>query len=125
MTECDQEKPIACSLGAGDYRERLAWIAELNARNLRRQRRSGLRLELAYGTAVAEDLRELIRREEACCGFLTFRLQQKHDSLLLVITAPETARSMLDSVFEPFLQTQKEGPPAGNAMSPGVLKLNA
>lgn len=103
MSESDQEKPIACSLGTGDYRERLAFIAELNSRNLLSQRRDGLRLELAYHPAAAEDLRELIPREEACCGFLTFRLQEEHDSLLLVIAAPEAARSILDSVFAPFV----------------------
>lgn len=34
-------EPIACTLGAGAYRERLAWIAELNRSALQSVRREG------------------------------------------------------------------------------------
>lgn len=95
-------EPIACSLGSGDYRERLAWIADLNAWALREQRREGLTLELVYGPEARGGIHELVRREKACCGFLSFEVQEEPAAIRLAIAAPAEAGSMLDSLFEPF-----------------------
>jgi hypothetical protein len=94
--------PIACTLGQGDYRQRLAWIADLNRDALRAQQRDGLRLELTYAPAARDRVREMVARERDCCAFLTFDLQQEADAVRLVIEAPEDARDVLDAVFEPF-----------------------
>jgi hypothetical protein len=40
--------PIACTLGAGDFKDRVEWIRELSAKSLRGHHRDGLMLELAY-----------------------------------------------------------------------------
>jgi hypothetical protein len=94
--------PIACTLGPGDFRQRLAWIADLNRDALRDQRRDGLRLELTYAPAALDRVREMVARERDCCAFLTFDLQQEADAIRLVIEAPEDACDALDAVFEPF-----------------------
>jgi hypothetical protein len=94
--------PVACTLGAGDFRQRLAWIADLNRDALRAQRRDGLRLELTYAPAALDRVREMVARERDCCAFLTFDLQQEADAVRLVIEAPENVRGALDAVFEPF-----------------------
>ena len=94
--------PIACTLGPADYRQRLAWIADLNRDALRAQRREGLRLELTYAPAALDRVREMVAREQDCCAFLTFDLQQEADTVRLVIEAPEDVPDALDAVFEPF-----------------------
>jgi hypothetical protein len=94
--------PIACTLGPGDFRQRLAWIAALNCDALRARHQDGLRLELTYASAALDRVREMVARERDCCAFLTFELQQEADTVRLVIVAPEDARDALDAVFEPF-----------------------
>jgi len=94
--------PIACTLGPGDFRQRLAWIADLNRDALHAEHRDGLRLELTYAPAALDRVREMVAPEQDCCAFLTFELQQEADTVRLVIVAPEDARDALDAVFEPF-----------------------
>jgi hypothetical protein len=94
--------PIACTLGPADFRQRLAWIADLNRDALRAQHRDGLRLELTYAPTALDRVREMIAREQDCCAFLTFDLQQEADAIRLVIEAPEDARDALDAMLEPF-----------------------
>ena len=67
---------IACTLGPGDFQTRMRWIADLNGRHLKAQRRDGLTLHLSYQPAALEDVRELVRRETECCAFLTFALAE-------------------------------------------------
>jgi hypothetical protein len=94
--------PIACTLDVGDFKERLAWIADLNRRALVGSRRNGLRLELTYAPHALEDVRELVRHEQQCCAFLDFDLRADSDAIRLVVTAPEAAREAAELVFEPF-----------------------
>ena len=79
---------MACTLAAGDFKERVRWIAGLNRANLRDQRRDGLRLELAYAPEALDQVREMVRREQGCCGYLTFDLRQDVDAVRLTIEAP-------------------------------------
>jgi hypothetical protein len=101
--------PIACTLGYGDFQERVAWIADLNRDALCSQRRDGLRLELTYAAAALGRVREMVAIEQECCAFLTFDVRVERDAVHLVIEAPESARDALDAVFEPF---QGRGPGA-------------
>ena len=57
-------KPIACTLQAGSYQERLAWIAALARDGLRGLSRTDLRLELIYAPAVAPRVREMVVKEQ-------------------------------------------------------------
>ena len=95
--------PIACTLGAGAYQERLAWISEINRSALRRAQRDGARLILTYDPHVAARVREMVRREQECCAFLRFELDEGADELTLVVTAPEAARDFLNAIFDPFV----------------------
>lgn len=99
--------PIACTLGAGAYHERLAWIAELNQSALQGARREGARLILTYDPRVAVRVRKMIHREQECCAFLQFELNEGETGLMLVITAPEAARDVLDAIFDPFVTGSK------------------
>jgi hypothetical protein len=94
--------PIACTLGAGDLGERLAWIAELNATWLRDYRRDDLRLELTYAPDARDRVLELVRREQQCCAFLTFEVRETADAVRLIIVAPEAARGAAEAMFGPF-----------------------
>jgi hypothetical protein len=95
--------PIACTLGAGDFQARVAWIAALNARSLRSHRREDLVLHLTYAPDAAADVREMVAREQACCAFLDFATGEDAAGLQLTITAPEDAREAAELVFEPFV----------------------
>jgi hypothetical protein len=95
--------PIACTLQPGSYQERLAWIAALAREGLRGVSREDLRLELRYAPDVAARVREMVGKEQECCGFLTFELTETHDDVRLTITAPERARDVADTLFEPFV----------------------
>ena len=105
-TDFSAEAPIACSLESGAFRERLAWIADLNRAALLDAQREGLRLILTYRRDHADQVREMVRREQQCCAFLGFELQVGDDSVTLAIAAPESAADALDAVFEPFLPSE-------------------
>lgn len=102
LTGEPSEQPIACTLGAGDFKTRLAWIAELNDASLRDHREEDLRLELVYAPEAREPVREMVRREEACCVFLSFEVVEEQDALRVVISAPEAAREAAKTLFERF-----------------------
>lgn len=102
MNDISAAPPIACSLDTGSFKERIAWIASLNARSLTSSRRDDLALTLEYQPAALDDVRTLIRGEQACCAFLDFDLDERTDKLILTITAPETVRDAADMLFEQF-----------------------
>ena len=94
--------PIACTLAPGDYLPRLAWIAELARDGLRSSERRDLVLELHYALEAADRVREMVRRERACCAFLTFDLQETSEEIQLIIRAPEEARGAVGMLFAVF-----------------------
>lgn len=98
----DQDKPIACTLGLGDFKTRIAWIHALNARALRGHARDGLALRLTYDAGAADSVRELVRRETACCGFLRFDVREEPGAVHLTVTAPEDARVAAETMFAQF-----------------------
>ncbi len=95
--------PIACTLGPGAYQERLAWIVDVNRSSLQGVRREGALLILTYDPRVATHVREMVRREQECCAFLRFELNEGRNELMLVVTAREAARDVLDAIFDPFV----------------------
>lgn len=95
--------PIACTLGGGDFKARVAWIAELNAKALLGYTRDDLKLELNYAAAARDQVLEFVRGEQACCAFLAFQVRELGGSISVLIQAPETAREGADVVFEPFI----------------------
>ncbi len=95
---------IACSLEAGDYQQRLAWIAGINGQHLREQHREGCSLTLIYAPAAASLVREMVRRERACCAFLAFTLNDSAEWVELTITVPEVQSENADVLLAPFLE---------------------
>jgi hypothetical protein len=101
--DTDVRAPIACTLQPGDYRERLAWIAELARDGLLGVSRDDLRLELNYAPHVTDRVREMVGKEQSCCAFLDFELAESGAGVRLTITAPERARDVADALFEQFV----------------------
>jgi hypothetical protein len=95
--------PIACTLAPGDYRDRLSWIVRLARDALRGSERRDLVLELRYAPEAAARVREMVRRAQVCCGFLTFDLRESPEEIQLTVRAPEEAREALDTIFGQFL----------------------
>ena len=105
------QQPIACTLTAGDLRNRLAWIAAFNRDALRGYDRADLTLRLRYAPHAVQQVGELMRQEQACCAFLTFEMHEEPDAVTLTITAPEAARSTVDALFEAFLTARRSPVP--------------
>jgi hypothetical protein len=101
------QQPIVCTLTAGELRKRLARIAALNRDALRGYNRADLALRLLYAPQAVQEVRQLMRQEQACCAFLTFEMHEDPDAVTLTIKAPEEARSMADALFEAFLAPDK------------------
>lgn len=95
--------PVACTLQAGDYQKRLAWIAELARDGLLEVSRKDLRLELTYAASVADRVREMVRMERHCCAFLDFELSETAQGVRLAITVPDHVRELADGLFEQFV----------------------
>jgi hypothetical protein len=111
--------PIACTLTGGNFRDRLAWIAELARESLQSYEQRDLVLELRYDLAAAERVREMVRKEQQCCAFLTFDLRQDARTVHLTITAPEEARGAAEMLFEQFVGSTT-GSAAPNCCSRGA-----
>ncbi|SJM33767.1 hypothetical protein [Mesorhizobium delmotii] len=97
-----EEAPIACTLDAGDFKERTAAIRDLARRSLRHAARTPLALTLSYGPEALEEVRGLVAQEQSCCAFLDFDLKHDEDAVLLTITAPEAAAEAADMLFGHF-----------------------
>lgn len=93
---------IACTLDAGDLKERLAWIAGLNARALKSARQDDLTLTLDYAPEAIADVRKMVAGEQKCCAFLNFTIAQHPDAVRVSVVAPETAREAAQALFEPL-----------------------
>lgn len=99
---CESTKPIVCSLGPEDLRQRLTVIRELNRRALRGRERDGLQLKLAYDADAEAEVRELVAMERRCCSFLDFRMNQLVGRFLVTITAPTEAADSIEKIFSEF-----------------------
>ena len=98
-----ERKPIACCLGADDYRERSAWIEDLTHRALRQHTRSDLVLDLSYALEAASDVQNMVEQERICCPFLDFHFIETPDAVNVTIIVPESARESANMLFQPFL----------------------
>ena len=107
MTTTD--RPIVCTLVAGDFKARMAWLADLNARALTGHRRDGLTLHLEYLAEVREEVEDLVRHERECCGFLEFQVRQQATTVTLSITAPIEAEIAAETLFNDFIANRAAG----------------
>ncbi|WP_256752884.1 hypothetical protein [Mesorhizobium sp. Mes31] len=98
----NEEKPIACTLDAGDFKERAAGIRDLARRSLRQASRTPLTLSLTYEPKALDEIRDLVAKEKTCCAFLTFDLTNDARGVFLTITAPQSAADAADLLFDHF-----------------------
>lgn len=96
------EKVIACSLDAGDFKARTKSIRELAERSLMSSHRGPLTLSLTYSAEALDEVRDLVAKERDCCPFLDFRLSNDRDGVHLRITAPQEAADAADLLFAHF-----------------------
>src|SRR3712207_1922426 len=101
MTTTESE-PIACTLTPGDFNDRTKWIRALAQRSLRSATREALALHLTYGSEAADQVRELVAKEQCCCSFLRFAMSEDAAGIHLIVTAPERAREAADLLFDHF-----------------------
>lgn len=101
-TGSDEEKPIACTLDAGDFKERAASIRDLARRSLLQSSRTPLTLTLTYEPQAADEVRDLVAKEKACCAFLSFDLKHNANGVFLTVTAPKSAAEAADALFDHF-----------------------
>ncbi|MEZ5997009.1 MAG: hypothetical protein R3C25_14795 [Hyphomonadaceae bacterium] len=80
----------------------MADIAALNRDALRGQERIGLTLVLTYAPAAAARVRDMVRREQACCAFLDFDIAEHDDAVRVRVTAPAEARVAAETLFADF-----------------------
>lgn len=92
---------IACTLGSGELKHRIAGIRDLSCRHLLSSRREPLALHLTYPAAALAEVEDLVAKEADCCAFLDFDLQAG-DIVQLTITAPVSAASAADELFAHF-----------------------
>jgi hypothetical protein len=98
--DCGPEPVIACSLDGADQVERLErWHALLADTRLTR---GPLSATVEVPSERAADAVALIRAEQACCPFLTFRLDFHGAVMALTIGAPRPeAEPFVDALLPP------------------------
>lgn len=86
-------EPIACSLSATDYAERLDQIERLGRGTLVRAEThsGGAEIVLHDDAATRAALGDIIRAESRCCAFLAFRTTRAGGELRLTIDGPREA----------------------------------
>jgi hypothetical protein len=94
--------PIVCTLDSAQRVERQQEFEDLARANLVGRDREEGRVRLLYrrSDAVETAVRDLVRRESACCAFLTFDLRPDADALILEISGPAGAEGVLDLLYE-------------------------
>jgi len=92
--------PPACSLSPGEYAERLREFRRLFAVALRevRRRSTDLHLVLDASTAGEAKVRDLLRREQACCPFFSFSVEVMPGTLVVEAAVPDGAEECLDDL---------------------------
>ena len=95
--------PIACTLTSDGMTARLALIDALAADGLidRTRTDAGLRVRLRDTPQIEQRTRELIEAESRCCAFLDFTLVRDGGELVLDITGPQDARSVIEMFLAP------------------------
>jgi len=120
-----EASPIACTLTPGAFKDRTAWIAALNKEALRKYQRRDLILELSYAPEARDRVHEMVRNEQACCGFLAFELHETRNEIRLTVTAPETTREAADALFEQFVVNAPAPSSCACATSASVVKTSS
>jgi hypothetical protein len=103
---------IACSLSAGDYRERLAAVSEVGASSLIDIEEHGRETVLRFrsSTEARDKLEMIVSQEAECCAFLDLSLVTSGEELVLTLVAPEEARPIVDDLIGSFRGAESRRP---------------
>jgi hypothetical protein len=96
--------PVACSLSAGDLKQRLSAIGEIGDESLTGQATEAGRHLLRFRSdpASRKRLAEIVAAETECCSFLDLALEEHDGELILSITAPEDGQAVADELAAAF-----------------------
>jgi hypothetical protein len=97
-----EQQPIACTLLGEARQDRLGRIAALMCDALLTRERDDLTLRLRFAPDAVQLVRDMVRMEQACCGFVTFEMEERPKETCLTITEPEAARAAADELFGQF-----------------------
>jgi hypothetical protein len=91
---------IACSLTPADYAQRLREFRQLLSTSLRESRRDRTRLHLVLDAASAtqDQVRDLLRREQECCPFFSFKVEAAAEGVHVEAAVPDGAGECLDDL---------------------------
>jgi len=95
------DQPIACTLRPEEHTHRRARLTEVADGALRSRTPidGGERLVFAPGARTERRLRDAVAAEAACCPFLRMDLSSRPDALVLGVTGPAGAESIIAELF--------------------------
>ena len=92
--------PVACTLSDAELSERTErWQRLAGQATDRQDIPDGVRLTFPASPELIAEVAALAAAEQGCCAFFDFTLHLTPDSLELSARAPETAATMLASLF--------------------------
>lgn len=96
--------PIACSLNAGDLKQRLAAITEIGEESLIDHATDDGRhlLRFRSDAETRKRLEEIVAAEAECCSFLDLALEERGGELVLSVTAPQDGQAVADELAAAF-----------------------
>jgi hypothetical protein len=96
--------PIACSLSAGDLKQRLSAIAEIGEESLIDHATEDGRHLLCFrcDAETRKRLEEIVAAEAECCSFLGLTLEERGGTLILSVTAPQDGQLVADELAAAF-----------------------
>jgi hypothetical protein len=96
--------PIACSLDAGELRERLAEIEAIGAESLIDRARDGKQHVLRFRANAETErrLKEIVAAESRCCAFLDLKLVRRDGELILTLAAPAGGEPIVNELAASF-----------------------
>jgi hypothetical protein len=102
MSAKPPEPALTCLGGADEVAGIAGLLALLAGKALRPPERTatGYRLHLPCAPEVDSALQEFMRRDKACCPFLTFKIEKRPERVQLDVSGPEGADRLLDACVE-------------------------
>jgi hypothetical protein len=96
--------PIACSLGAGDLKQRLVEIAAIGEESLIGHETDEGRHLLRFrpDAVTRKRLEEIVAAEAECCSFLELALEERGGDLVLSVAAPQDGQTVADELAAAF-----------------------
>jgi hypothetical protein len=100
----DEQAPIACSLTTHDYRQRLEAIRKVGNESLLAvdESAAGIALRFRNSHGTRSDLRTIVDAEAECCPFLSLRVDETDEELVLTAAAPPEAAPVVADLVRSF-----------------------